>query len=210
MFVHQEKEFTIIANEMEEGKDALVCRMDEKGRSGDHVCCKISKIIREKDDLAYRDKVDRVIGFADRSPYDYFCEFQLGGENGKVFAGMNMVESRPENLFTLEATIEIPQSEVKYLTKLLQEEPKDESECLGEDETISYTAHFADGNEMDVKVCGVQYREGEGETNTAWSEAVLFNSNGCEIGCSDAGDDLLGDWEMEHNGILYRATVVQV
>ena len=83
----------------------------------------------------------------------------------------------------------------------LHDEPKCAADCLGEDETIVYTAVFDDGIEIDVKCCGVQYHEDE-ETNTAWCEAVMFK-NGCEVCCEYGEDDFFGEWEMEHNGNKY-------
>lgn len=75
-----------------------------------------------------------------------------------------------------------------------------------EDDTHTETVSFEDGYEMDIKVCGVQY-EGEGGSNAAWSEAVLFK-DGCEVACTDPGDDLLGEWELEHDGNTFVVNVV--
>lgn len=68
-----------------------------------------------------------------------------------------------------------------------------EENCIGEDETISYTASFNNGFEMDIKCCGVQYQEGA--SNLAWTEAVLFQ-NGVEICCTEPSDEFIGDWNL--------------
>ena len=47
---------------------------------------------------------------------------------------------------------------------------------------------------MDIKCCGVQYMEGE--SNLAWTEAVLF-CNSDQIACTDPMDEFEGDWELE-------------
>lgn len=110
----------------------------------------------------------------------------------------------------LEATIEIPEHRLKEIDHYLNDEPASPDDCLSEDETIIYTAHFSDGYEMDIKCCGVQFHDGPDETNTAWSEAVLFNPHGNEV-ANDTGDDtFLGDWTLEHNDTTYVAHVVVI
>lgn len=94
---------------------------------------------------------------------------------------------------TFEETIIISQDEAKKIQIFLEEEPSSEEKCLGEDETISYTASFNNGFEMDIKCCGVQYQEGE--SNLAWTEAVLFQ-NGVEICCTEPSDEFIGDWNL--------------
>lgn len=71
---------------------------------------------------------------------------------------------------------------------------------MGEDDTISVTAKFPDGFEMDVKCCGSQ-------DVAAWTEAVLFH-NGSECGCTEVCDEFLGDWELETEDAKYVAKVV--
>ena len=99
-----------------------------------------------------------------------------------------------------EKTIFIDRELLDKYSDMLNIEPADESECLGEDETISYTADFGNGMEIDVKICGVQYKEGE--SNTAWTEAVLFH-NGSQVACTDVCDEFAGDWQLDYNGDTY-------
>ena len=87
-------------------------------------------------------------------------------------------------------------------------EPSNRDECLSEDATITYTARFDNGYQMDIKCCGVQYHEGE--TNTAWTEAVLFDANGCEICFSEPSDEYFGMWELEADGDTYIVYVKSV
>lgn len=78
-------------------------------------------------------------------------------------------------------------------------------EYLSEDNTISFTADFGEGMEMDIKVCGVQYQEEE--DNSAWTEAVLFK-NGSEVSHTDVCDEILGEWICEdHDGNQYVVNV---
>lgn len=96
---------------------------------------------------------------------------------------------------------------LSQLRKYLSKEPESPKECLGEDETITFTADFGKGIQMDIKVCGVQYEEGG--SNIAWSEAVLFE-NGSQVAYSDAGEEIDGSpWELEYAGNLYDVHVLE-
>ena len=107
---------------------------------------------------------------------------------------------------TYEATIKVPKSRLNIINRYLSVQPSNPSECLPEDETITETATFSNGMEMDIKCCGVQFVD---ETNnTAWSEAVLFH-NGWEVSCSPIDCEFDGDWELEYNGDTYIAHVIQ-
>lgn len=75
---------------------------------------------------------------------------------------------------------------------------------LSEEETITKTAKFSNGYEMDIKCCGA-------DEEPAWTEAVLFDSEGSQIAVSDLSDDYIGIWELEDNeGNTYKANVVKV
>lgn len=67
------------------------------------------------------------------------------------------------------------------------------------DRTITYTAQFDDGYEMDVKCCG-------GGEECAWTEAVLFK-DGSQVCFTEPSDDILGPWELYADGITYIAEV---
>ena len=104
-----------------------------------------------------------------------------------------------------EKTITINKAAADMINRYLTIEPTCADECLGEDETIIYTAVFDNGFEVDIKCCGVQYREDE-DCNTAWCEAVLFK-NGNEICCVYGEDDFLGEWELEYGNDEYVVIV---
>lgn len=106
-----------------------------------------------------------------------------------------------------EKELKITKKLADYINRLLTEGDKD----FGEDETITETVVFDDGHEMDIKVCGVQWEEGE--DNTAWTEAVLYESDGAfgwayEVCCSEPSDEFLGEWEMEHRKDKYIVNVI--
>lgn len=107
----------------------------------------------------------------------------------------------------IEKTLLISQREADTITRYLREEPKNESESLGEDSTITNTVDFGNGIAMDIKCCGVQFIEGE--SNLAWTEAVLFK-NGAQVSFTDPYDEYLGEWICEYDGDEYAVNVVAV
>ena len=74
-----------------------------------------------------------------------------------------------------------------------------EEEYQGEDDTISKTAIFPNGFEMDIKCCG-------SDDGPSWTEAVLFE-NGHERCCSEPDYEILGEWILECDGISYHVFV---
>lgn len=98
----------------------------------------------------------------------------------------------------------ISKADAETINQYLTVEPKSEDECLGEDTTISYTACFDNGIEMDIKCCGVQYHENE--SNLAWTEAVLFE-NGAEVACTEVEDEFIGEWVCEYDNDEYVVIV---
>lgn len=97
---------------------------------------------------------------------------------------------------------------VKYLRISRQEaeivngylHAKTAEEFQDEDHTIIHTAVFPDGKQMDVKCCGAQ-------EECSWTEAVLFDENGCELCCSEVSDRYDGTWELEYQKRRYVAIV---
>lgn len=92
-------------------------------------------------------------------------------------------------------TITISASESTFINKAMQSK-----DMMGEDDTLVHTARFADGMEMDVKLCGDQ-------DDTPWTEAVLFK-NGNEVCYSEPGETYDGPWTLEYGGNTYTATVM--
>lgn len=103
------------------------------------------------------------------------------------------------------ATITISNRIADAINNYLHNEPRCEEECLGEDDIIAFTATFSNGYQMDVKCCGVQYLENE--TNTAWTEAVLFNEHGVELRSTEPSEEYLGEWIINYDGNEYIVTV---
>lgn len=91
------------------------------------------------------------------------------------------------------------------LKALLETEPETESDCFGEDESITYSATFQDGCRMCVDICGVQYEEGS--SNLPYTQAVLYDQTGNQLSYTEPSDGIDGPWELEANGNTYVAVV---
>ena len=100
--------------------------------------------------------------------------------------------------------IYLTKEKLDWINNLLTHEPKTEDDCFGEDETFSVTAKFPDGYEMDVKLCGVQYLEGQ--SNLPWTEAVLF-FNGSQVAYTEPAERFEGIWTLNHDGNNYTVLV---
>ena len=96
-------------------------------------------------------------------------------------------------------TIVIPSQDLKRINKYLTATKKED--FLSEDETISFTAIFPDGKQMDIKCCGSQ-------DESAWAEAVLFNESGHELCCTECYNIITGEWCLEYGGAAYITTVI--
>jgi hypothetical protein len=114
---------------------------------------------------------------------------------------MNMPENKK-----FEQTVTVSKKTAEWLKNKLATEPKSESDCFGEDEKYSVTAKFDNGFEMDIEMCGVQYNEGE--PNTPWTQAVLFNENGGECTFSEPSEDFIGEWCLEYDNMTFITNVV--
>lgn len=93
--------------------------------------------------------------------------------------------------------VSITPSQAKVIERYLNASKEDEYQ--GEDSTISVTAVFPDGMEMDVKCCGCN-------DDPSWTEAVLFQ-DGSEVCCTDVEEEFLGPWELDYEGRRYIAIV---
>lgn len=86
-----------------------------------------------------------------------------------------------------------------YVNRLLCNEPKDESEALGEDFTYTVTAYFNDCYSMDIKICGVAFDEYG--VNLPYTEAVLFDENGKQVACTEPCDEFFGTWCIDEYAV---------
>lgn len=106
-----------------------------------------------------------------------------------------------------EKTVAISENLAERVRHILEDEPASYEDCFGSKEpAITVTAIFDDGHMVDVKCCGVDYEEGG--CNTGWTEAVMFDSAGCELGFTDVEDYFVGDWAIEDGDAEYIVHVV--
>ena len=77
----------------------------------------------------------------------------------------------------------------------------------GKNYTESHTATFADGMQMDIRLCGSR-NDGSGQ-NPLWTEAVLFDEDGRQVACTDPETFFFGTWELDYEGVSYRVDVIE-
>lgn len=94
--------------------------------------------------------------------------------------------------------LRISRREAEIVNGYLQ--AKNAEEFQDEDHTISHTVVFPDGKQMDVKCCVAREK-------CSWTEAVLFDENGCELCCSEVFNRYDGTWELEYQNRRYVAIV---
>lgn len=158
-------------------------------------------------------------GFGSGSLYACFDEFMTHEFEDRAYMEslFRLVPGFEENMKKWEeatgcyhAEISVRPGTAAYIRKLMTVEPKSESDCFGEGETITLTAEFSDGYEADIKVCGVRYEEGG--NNTAWAEAVLYFGGREEFVSEPVSyDDFFGTWELYgHGGEVYTVDIVEM
>jgi hypothetical protein len=59
-----------------------------------------------------------------------------------------------------------------------------------------WQGQFPDGVQFDLKVCN-------GDSGP-WTECVLFDAKGNEIGCSEVSDSVLGEWYFDNHMIIVK------
>ena len=156
-------------------------------------------------------------GFGSGSLYVCFDEFLTHEFQDRAYMEtlFRLVPDFEENMKKWEEAMGCYHAEISmrpetaaYIRKLMTIEPKSESDCFGENETLTLTAEFSDGYKADIKVCGVRYEEGG--NNTAWAEAVLYFGEREEF-VSASDDDFFGTWELYgHGGEVYTVDIVEM
>lgn len=108
---------------------------------------------------------------------------------------LTLEEVAREKFVPKKAVVSVDAETTARIKHLLDHEPKDESECFGEDESISISHTFDDGYWMCIDLCGVQYEEGG--CNTPWTQAVLYDPSGRQIGFTESAEEFFGKWELK-------------
>ena len=79
---------------------------------------------------------------------------------------------------------------------------KNKNEYQDEDKTITITAKFTNGYQMDIQCCGCQ-------NDSSWTQAMLFDKDGQENCCTEVEFDFTGTWELHYkNNNTYIVNVV--
>lgn len=102
------------------------------------------------------------------------------------------------NSVTYQKVLYVPDSVLLTIRGYLQ--AQSEAEYQGKDNTITYTARFPDGKEMDIKCCGCR-------DESSWTEAVLFDEKGCQLTFSEVEEEFEGPWKLEYDGAHYCVDV---
>ena len=100
-------------------------------------------------------------------------------------------------------TITIPHDIADKITDLLAEQPNSEDDCITE--TITYTAKIDNTYEVDIKLCGVDYIDGD--DNRPYTEAVLFKNN-VQVCYTEPCDEFFGEWELEADDTIFIVNAV--
>jgi len=75
----------------------------------------------------------------------------------------------------------------------------------GRDETIfDREVRFDDGCRMAIQVVAPNAVE----TDSCWTQGVLFDAEGHELGCTEVGESVAGSYEIEHDGNNYEVDVM--
>jgi hypothetical protein len=70
--------------------------------------------------------------------------------------------------------------------------------CEYDDEVV-----FADGFRMAIQVCSST----QPSIEPCWTQGVLFDPDGFEVGFTEPGESLLGEYTVQHQDTLYRVVV---
>lgn len=150
------------------------------------------------------EELRKTVAKDDRVDPDYVSVQSCNGTNFYIVRKLAVV---PKLHYRAEITI--PESVAEAIDRFLNNEPADASECLGEDETIDYEAAFENGMRMAIQCCGVQFRPPEeGESNKAWTQAVLFAPNGREVGYTEPAEEYTGEWNIGYKEQTYTVNVM--
>ncbi len=103
---------------------------------------------------------------------------------------------------TVQIEFYIPQADADKYNRLMQADQVnyEEHDIPRYAVVKSWSVNLGDGYEAEIKVCFSNYGD------PLWCEGVLF-LHGSECGCTEASDDLLGEYWFEHNGEQFLIVV---
>lgn len=123
-----------------------------------------------------------------------FCNHWILPYNGAEYHVL--VDVLPKKTI-LEETVYISEPYAERIEKHLRGE-----EAQGDGSSLSKTAKFSDGFEMDIRCCGGK--------DDSWTEAILYDNTGKEVVATEPCDGFTGCWELkdEDTNTVYRAHVM--
>lgn len=123
-----------------------------------------------------------------------FCNHWVIPYNGAEYHVL--VDVLPKKT-VLEETIYVSKPYAERIKKYLRG-----AEAQGDGSSLSKTAKFSDGFEMDIRCCGGK--------DDSWTEAILYDDTGREVTVTEPCDGFTGCWELkdEDANTVYRAHVM--
>lgn len=123
-----------------------------------------------------------------------FCNHWVIPYNGAEYHVL--VDVLPKKT-VLEETIYVSKPYAERIKKYIRG-----AEVQGDGSSLSKTAKFSDGFEMDIRCCGGK--------DDSWTEAILYDNTGKEVVATEPCDGFTGCWELkdEDTNTVYRAHVM--
>lgn len=123
-----------------------------------------------------------------------FCNHWVIPYNGAEYHVL--VDVLPKKT-VLEETIYVSKPYAERIKKYLRG-----AEVQGDGSSLSKTAKFSNGFEMDIRCCGGK--------DDSWTEAILYDNTGKEVVATEPCDAFTGCWELkdEDTNTVYRAHVM--
>lgn len=98
-------------------------------------------------------------------------------------------------------TLTLPADTIDRLEELCRGPATD----CGSDETVfDHEVTFDDGRRMAIQVVAPN-----DPAESCWTQGVLFEAGGAELGCTEPGDAFAGDYEVCCDGNVYSARVAE-
>ncbi len=101
-------------------------------------------------------------------------------------------------------TLEISPESLQYYNRILNLTGRELYDRYGlkRDETITYTAEFHDGCQMDIRIVICE------EDSFPYIDVVLFDAAGCELNCAADDRQYDGVYELEgDNEVMYQIII---
>jgi hypothetical protein len=95
-----------------------------------------------------------------------------------------------------------PQGFIDGLNRLCQHDPDGGKGTYFDEEVV-----FDDGKRMAIQVCACDKDPNDNVAPPAWTQGVLFDPDGNELGCTEVGEYFDGDYCVYLDDVEYCVTV---